>query len=141
MAQAAKKDEQIFQTLTEPLLTGDITLAEDWPDTNAILIFVALGIGFLSFITCIYLFFKVRKMATALLVIQQVASVKSQTVPSFIYNEHVTKLNSAQTTSNLMTYITNEFSWLHASVLLSIVVLIVLLSFASTKVKRSKELV
>ena len=64
-------------------------------------------------------------MATALLVLQQVASVKSQTVPSFIFNEYVTK--STQSTTDLMSYITNEFSWTHASVLLSVTVLIVLI--------------
>ncbi|CAC5370307.1 unnamed protein product [Mytilus coruscus] len=77
MAQAAKKDEQIFKTLTEPLITGDISLNSEWPDLNAILIFVALTIGCLSFITCIYLFFKVRKMAIAMLILKQVSNVKA----------------------------------------------------------------
>ena len=58
MAKAAKKDEQIFKTLTEPLLTGDITLNKEWPDTNAVLVFVALGIGFLSIITIFLLIFQ-----------------------------------------------------------------------------------
>ena len=54
MARVARKDEQIFKTLTEPLLTGDIQLQSEWPDTNAIFIFISLGIGiFFIFHLCI----------------------------------------------------------------------------------------
>ena len=54
MARAARKDERIFKTLTEPLLTGDIQLQSEWPDTNASFIFISLGIEiFVFFILCI----------------------------------------------------------------------------------------
>ena len=36
MANAAKNDKTIFKSLTEPLLSGDITLESIWPDLNAI---------------------------------------------------------------------------------------------------------
>lgn len=127
MALAAKKDAQIFQTLTEPLLTGDIQLQSEWPDLNAILIFITFTIGFLSFITCICLFYKVRKMATAMFILQQVSQAKSQTVPSFIYHAPTTRQNSADDETNIINnFISSEFSWIHASVVLSITVLVLL---------------
>ena len=94
MARAARKDERIFKTLTEPLLTGDIQLQSEWPDINAIFIFISLRIGIFLFFICAYLFFKVRKMAIAMFILQQVSQAKSQEVPSFIYNaETITEQN------------------------------------------------
>jgi hypothetical protein len=91
MARAARKDERIFKTLTEPLLTGDIQLQSEWPDINAIFIFISLRIGIFLFFICAYLFFKVRKMAIAMFILQQVSQAKSQEVPSFIYNAETYK--------------------------------------------------
>lgn len=125
MAAAARNDSIIFKTLTEPLLYGQIKLQSDWPDLNAILIFVALGIASFTFLIVIYIFFKFRNMATAILVLQQFAKVKSQSVPSFIY-EKITQAPTATEPSVIEKFITSEFSWLHASVVLSSIVLIFL---------------
>lgn len=128
MAQAARKDEQIFKTLTEPLLTGDIQLQSEWPDTNAILIFISLGIGIFLFFICAYLFLKVRKMATAMFILQQVSQAKSQEVPSFIYNAATTTARNDEARPNISDFISSEFSWMHASVILSVTVLIMLVT-------------
>jgi len=138
MAQAAKNDEQIFKTLTEPLLTGDISLEPEWPDLNGILNIIALSVGFLSFIICVYLFFKIRKMTTALLVLTEVSRAKSQTVPSFIY-EQLTTESKESVDSELLKLFTPEFSWVHASVLLSIIVLIILIIIMVYICKHSKS--
>ena len=78
MAQAAKNDSLIFQSLSEPLLHGSISLENDWPDFNAILIFVTMSIAVLSFLACIWSFFKIRKLIAMVTVLQQVSSVKSE---------------------------------------------------------------
>ena len=39
MTEQAKQDSVIFQSLTEPLLNGQIDIQSEWPDLNAILIF------------------------------------------------------------------------------------------------------
>lgn len=126
MVAAAKQDEVIFKTLTEPLLDGMISLDSEWPDTNAILIFVAIGISSFATITCIFLFIKIRKMATAMLVLQQLAKAKGQDVPSFIFHK-VTETPAPTKPSVFEQLLYTDFSWLHASVIMSTLVLIFLL--------------
>lgn len=125
MTAAARNDSKIFKTLTELLLDGLISLQSDWPDLNAILSFASIGIGSLAILVCIYLFLKFRKMATTILVLQQIVKTKSQTIPSFIY-EKITKKPEPTETSSIEKFLASEFSWLHASVILSTMVLIFL---------------
>ncbi|KAK3097873.1 hypothetical protein FSP39_014042 [Pinctada imbricata] len=85
IAKAVKNDQKIFKTLSEPLLDGVISISADWPDLNAILAFSSLGAATLALFLCTFMFCKMRKMATALYILQQVQTVTSSTVPSFIY--------------------------------------------------------
>lgn len=43
MADQAKQVSVIFQSLAEPLLDGQLNIQSEWPDSNAILIFVTMG--------------------------------------------------------------------------------------------------
>ena len=123
MAQAAKNDSLIFQSLSEPLLHGSISLENDWPDFNAILIFVTMSIAVLSFLACIWSFFKIRKLIAMVTVLQQVSSVKSE-APSFIYELHP-KVKDSDTSIN--SQLLTDFSWNHASVIISSLVMCTLL--------------
>ncbi|XP_063412759.1 uncharacterized protein LOC134695439 isoform X1 [Mytilus trossulus] len=125
MSAAARNDSLIFKSLTEPLLYGQIKLQSEWPDLNAILIFVAIGIASVTFLFFIFMFLKFRRMATAILVLQQVVKSKSDSVPSFIYHK-VTATPAPNDISILEKFITSEFTWLHASVILSCLVLVLL---------------
>jgi len=128
MAKAAKRDALIFKTLAEPLLSGDINLSDTWPDVNAILSFCSLGVACLSLFAFLFLFCKTRKMATAMLVMQQMSNVRSQTVPSFIYHKvtEAPKADDVNISDRIKNFIISEFTWVHASVILSIFVLIFL---------------
>lgn len=127
IASAAKKDEMIFKTLSEPLLSGDISLQSSWPDTNTILSSTALVIAGLSLFAFVVLFCKTRKMALTMTVMQQVASVKSQSIPSFIYH-NPTKPSPVEEdfATTVKQFLVSEFTWVHASVILSIIIFIFL---------------
>ena len=129
MVQAAKNDSLIFQSLAEPLLDGMISLDSEWPDVNAILIFITMPIAVLSFIACIWSFYKIRKLVILVTALQQISSAKSVHVksgaPSFIYNVH----NQPTTTENPMFEgLQTDFGWNHVSVLLSTLVICILFS-------------
>ena len=128
IATAAKQDNLIFKTLAEPLLSGDISLQSTWPDVNAILSLCSLGIASLSIFAFVFLFCKTRKMAMTLAILQQFSNVKSQSVPSFIYVKptQLSQADSDNTMERVTSFFSSEFSWVHASVILSIIVLLFL---------------
>ena len=43
MAETAKQDKTIFQTIAEPLLDGQIKLNDDWPTKDNIILYVVTG--------------------------------------------------------------------------------------------------
>ena len=125
IAKAVKNDQKIFKTLAEPLIDGVITISADWPDLNAIIAFSSLGAATLAIVLCIYMFCKMRKMATALYVLQQVQTVTSSTVPSFIYNVKP-KGDQNENVDEAIDLLTAEFSWVHASLIVGIVVVVII---------------
>ena len=134
IAKAVKKDQKIFHNLAEPLLDGLIEIPQSWPDFNSIIAFSAIAIAVISICISIFMCCKVRKMTTALLLMQQVQSAVSSTVPSFVF-----KVESP-TTASVTDSIISEFSWMHASVIVGaivfIIMLIVLVLMCKSKTKR-----
>ncbi|CAC5380459.1 unnamed protein product [Mytilus coruscus] len=129
IAVAAKKDKMIFKTLTEPLLSGDISLQSSWLDTNTIVSFCSLGIAILSLFAFVFLFCKTRKIAMTMTIMQQMSHTNSQSVPSFIYVKptQLPQMEQDDIMNRVKSFFSSEFSWEHASVILSILVLIFLL--------------
>lgn len=125
VAKAARKEETIFQSLTQPLIEGQIDISPSWPDFNAILIFVTFGFAVLSSLLGVWLFFKIRKFSISLMVLQQIAHAKAQTPPSFIFNLPTSTTKKPDVVD--LKAIFSEFSWIHGSVVLSICVLVLLL--------------
>ncbi|XP_076079746.1 uncharacterized protein LOC143049868 [Mytilus galloprovincialis] len=124
IAKSAKKDETIFQNLAEPLLDGQITLDSNWPDTNGYLAIASITIGGISFIGFVYMFLQFRSLRTSLLILQQVYNVHSKsTVPSFLF-EAVTQTT---TQSFLDSAILKEFTWVHGSLIVGVLILILLI--------------
>ena len=74
------------------MLDGEVTIVSNWSDLNAILILVTMGTTDLSSLLLFWIFFKLRKMATAIAVLQQCQRIESlpTTVPSFIYKSEQT---------------------------------------------------
>ena len=135
MSEAARNDQVIFSNLAEPLIDGEITIPDDWPDTNAIMIFVTMGVATISLIFCVYSFCKMRKMATALLVLQQTAKARSATLPSFIYDSK-DQMHSIET--DMSNTLKLELSYTHAIIAICCFVFVVLATCAII-VYRSKR--
>lgn len=94
MAETAKQEGVIFQHLSEPLLEGEISVKSAWPDLNGMLGLTATSMAGLTFLYCIWSFFKIRKLATALLVLERTAQVRSATLPPFVYKVETTTSNA-----------------------------------------------
>lgn len=62
MVKAAKKDELVFQSLTEPLIEGNIQINSSWPSVSDIIDFVAFAISSIAIFGVIFTFLKVRKL-------------------------------------------------------------------------------
>ena len=67
MADKVKNDEIIFKSLSEPVLDGYLDINENWPDFNALLIFICggLAIGALVAFMWVGFFFKIRALCAA----------------------------------------------------------------------------
>ena len=122
MAAKAKNDEIIFKSLSEPMLDGQITINSDWPDFNAILIFIAGGLAVGALVAIVWMFFKIRALSGAILLLQQGKSVAafSTQLPSFIYGS-VDKSTSDESYLNFD--ITVQLD--HALFILNILILVV----------------
>ncbi|XP_013396580.1 uncharacterized protein LOC106163521 [Lingula anatina] len=79
---AAKKGETIFQSLTEPLLSGDLTLPTGGLSLDDIIGYVALGVAILAIALSATLTYKIKVLSTAMLTM---AHAKANTAPNFIY--------------------------------------------------------
>lgn len=124
LAKAAKKDAVAFRSLTEPLLNGDIVLDTDWLDTRSVMLYVTMISAILATIGCILLFCKIKKLATALAVLQNVVNVNSDELPSFIYENVDKKLESQD---NVNESILSEFKWIHGFLALAVLIFIILI--------------
>ena len=110
MANAAKRGATIFQNLAEPLLDGQLSISPAWPDLNAVLIFITMVTTSISIILFSWTFVKTRKLATAILILQQTQGIKSQSsIPSFVY-----KASNQQETSTVNVLHKLELEWEHA---------------------------
>ena len=122
MADKAKNDEIIFKSLSEPMLDGQLAINADWPDLNAILIFISGGLAIGASLALLWMFFKIRRLAASVAILQQInrANAFSTQMPSFIYQQ-VTK-GTSQSSFN----IDITLQWDHAIFLLNIMILAVL---------------
>ncbi|XP_067654068.1 uncharacterized protein [Haliotis asinina] len=116
VAESARKTETIFQSLAEPLLDGQITLPSSWPDINAIIAITASVTSVLSIILFIWMFFKVRTLSAALLLVTRVAPAKAIQPPALTYNTPTTASPS---------FVISDLADYHVSILLGIITLVI----------------
>jgi hypothetical protein len=92
MAKAAKNDALIFQTMTDPLLYGDIALQNDWPSSDDILLYCTTAVTSFCLIIIVVLSLKLRKVLITLSILQKstVKTAHAATVPSFVYKKPTT---------------------------------------------------
>ena len=138
MVKKAKKDEVIFQSLAEPILNGDIQIQQTWPDTNGILTVVALALSCLTTLASVYMFFKMRSLSAALMLMQQVRSIKAlpTDLPAFIY-KHTTE----SSTSNQIDFST-FISWDRVLFLLLLInsFIVLVIAYKVFKTNNQKQL-
>ena len=105
-------------------MNGDIVLDTDWLDTKSVILYTTLITTICATIGCIFLFCKIRKLATALLVLQRVVNAHSDELPSFIYENLDKQIESEDSfTDSLL----SEFHWVHAFILLGVIIFIILI--------------
>ena len=133
MADKAKKDEVIFKSLSEPMLDGQIPINNNWPDFNAILIFICGGLVVTASFVILWMFFKIRSLAASVVILQQINQAKAfpTELPSFIYKQ----VTEAASTSSLSVDMT--LKWDHALFFLNIMILAVLFIVLLKIYKRS----
>ena len=132
ITKASKNDEKIFKSLAEPILDGQIDFQTSWPDTDSILLICTMAVTFLVGLLGIYAVFKTRKLATALLLLQQSSAVKSDEVPKFIY-----KTVTTPTSTSTFTDITDFITWEHLIVALLVITLILTVTNLALLTKRN----
>lgn len=86
MVERTKNDKIIFENLAEPLLEGLIDVTSSWPDLNGILALAGTVVASVTFIYCIWSFFKIRALTTGLLILERTTSSHALTVPTFVYH-------------------------------------------------------
>lgn len=57
MADATKRNEKQFQSLSEPILNGDIVLNTNWPNTNDVLTYISFIMTLIVSLVSGWLFF------------------------------------------------------------------------------------
>ena len=77
MVDKAKNDEIIFKSLSEPMLDGQISTNANWPDFNAILIFISGGLAIGASLALIWMFFKIRSLTAAVALLQSAGQTKA----------------------------------------------------------------
>lgn len=134
MVEIAKNDGIVFQTLAEPILDGHIAIQSNWPDLNGILVLIAVCLGGLTLFFLIYLFFKVKKLAAALIILQQTVKVKAlpSTLPSFIYQNAKTTTDTSFNIEIFLSWEHANFIFLFLNFLVLIVILVKLFKFRKT---------
>ena len=139
MAETAKKDAVIFQSLTEPLLGGQIQLDTDWPSTDNIIQYITSSATIILSVLLGWTIFKLRKLTAALLVVQKVQECKSMAtdIPSFIYDKPIDVLEKDSTYSSSI-----NFTWEHAyfSLLVTLCVIMVIFLWKHYQLKCKSKL-
>ena len=136
MADAAKRDAKIFQSLAELLLAGDIRIDSQWPDLNAILIFNTMGTTTASICLLIWTFRKIKTLSTAVLALQLGKGIDAMptTLPSFVYQANNAITESETHTQNIL----NDLKWEHAMISLLALISVILIIFLYTFTRKRK---
>ena len=115
----------IFRSLSEPLLESNIAIDESWPNFNAILIFIPVGLTVLSLVIIALMFVRLRRLSMALLILQQAKRINALTtqLPSFISQKPSLNKDVPLEPS----WVTN-LNWEHALVLLNTLIVILLIA-------------
>ena len=135
MAEVTKKDSMVFQSLSDSLLSGEISIEDDWPSQDDILLYVTMTTTGLCMVALVFTLVKLRKVLIILAVLQNARPIKAATLPSFHY-----KVITTATPKPLAFIDDLEIDMHHwiIALLIFILIVIVILSIIIVK-KRSKS--
>ena len=92
MTDQVKNDQVKFQSLTEPLLEGQIKIEKQWPDLNAFLIFATMGAITICISFMTWTLFQMQKL-TALVAALSKPSITQPMCHSLFTNKRLDHLN------------------------------------------------
>ena len=95
MAEVTRKDSVVFQSLSDSLLSGEISIDEDWPSQDDILLYVTMATSGLCLVALAVTLIKLRKVLIILSVLQN--ANKSSNLA--IFSLQSTHNSSSQNTS------------------------------------------
>lgn len=90
MAKAASDEAVVFKSMTDPILSGDISLDEGWPSRDDILLYITTAIAAFSLVAFVLTYLKLRKVLVIISVLQNAQKIEASTLPSFIYQNDKT---------------------------------------------------
>ena len=134
MAEVTKNDAVVFQSLSESLLSGELSIDQDWPSQDDIMLYVIMATTGLCLIALVLTLVKLRKILIILSVLQNARPIKAATLTSFHYNKVTT--STPPPVAFLKDIEIDMHHWI-ISLLVFILVAIVILSIIILK-KRSK---
>lgn len=105
MTDATKRNEKIFQSLSEPILTGDIELNTIWPTTNDVLTYIAFIMTILVSLISGWLFFKQRKLLLLISLLKQSPYAKA------VENEYVFLQTTTENPKHISDVIKVTLKW------------------------------
>ena len=134
MKDQVKNDQIIFQSLTEPLLEGQLKIEPQWPDLNAFLIFATMAAITVCGLFMLWTFFRMRRLSAIVLALQQpnAARAMSTDVSSFVYKQ----ITKPVETSEALNFDT-EIAWDHVIFLLCLLNFIWFLLNAYSAIRRN----
>ena len=133
MAEVAKQDAVVFQSLTEPLLDGQIQLQNSWPSTSDIMVLCSFSLSVVLAVAFLVMVCKVRKMSIMLATLTRVSSAKAMAtgLPSFVYEKNT---ESEQDVSHSLSI---DITWDHANMVIlvfnTVLLFVILYRFSKTR--------
>ena len=116
MGKAARKDAVVFRSLTEPVLSRNISLEDNWPTTENVILYVRSEIAIFSLIALIVTFLKLRTVLLILSIFQQthINKVNAATIPSFVHKYDKTTQVPLKIFFQTITFLLNITYWCYA---------------------------
>lgn len=131
MAEATKRNEKIFQSLSEPLLNGDLDMISNWPTTNDILTYISFIITIIVSLVCGLLFMRQRKLLLVISILKQTAYTKG------IDADYIFRKSTPENPRPILDVINDTLKWDHVIFALSILILITCVIILINKSRRS----
>lgn len=107
LADATKRNEKKSQSLSEPILSGDIELNTNWLTINDVLTYISFIMAILIYLVSGWLFFKQRKLLLIISLFKKSPYVKA------VENEYVSLQTTTENPKQISDVIKDTLKWDH----------------------------